>query len=159
MLFCGINPGLYSAAVGHHFARPGNRFWPALHRGGFTPRQLSPWEEDELPGYGCGVTNLVARATASAAEIAREEYLAGGERLRQKISAYRPRVVAILGITAYRLAFARPRAGLGLQEEAIDATRLWVLPSPSGLNAHFQLPELAELFRQLGDFANRQNAG
>jgi len=149
VLFVGINPGLYTAAVGHHFARPGNRFWPALHRSGFTPRLLSPFEEDELPALGCGITNLVPRATASAAELTRDELKAGGRRLAGKVRRDRPRLVAVLGIGAYRTAFDRPRAGLGLQIEPLEAARVWVLPNPSGLNAHHQLDDLARRFREL----------
>jgi len=149
VLFCGINPGLYSGAVGHHFARPGNRFWPALHAAGFTDRLLSPFEERELLGYGLGVTNLVDRATAAAAELTQAELAAGARRLEKKVRRYRPVVVAFLGITAYRTAFRRPRALLGPQEEKIGDTALWVLPNPSGLNAHFQLAGLVRLFARL----------
>jgi TDG/mug DNA glycosylase family protein len=152
VLFCGINPSLYSAVVGHHFARPGNRFWPALHQSGFTPRLLRPWEEAELLTYGYGITNVFERATATAAELSNQDLLAGGERLREKVRLYKPRVLAVLGITAYRTAFHRPHAALGLQEETIGGTHLWVLPNPSGLNAHFQLPELAAVYRELRQF-------
>jgi double-stranded uracil-DNA glycosylase len=151
VLFCGINPGLYSGAVGHHFARPGNRFWPALHAGGFTPRLLSPFEECLLLEYGYGITNIVARATGSAAELADDELQAGAGRLRRKIRRYRPKVVAFLGVTAYRVAFQRPQANLGRQQETIADAGVWVLPNPSGLNAHFQLGDLAKLFRKLRD--------
>jgi TDG/mug DNA glycosylase family protein len=149
VLFCGINPSLYSAAVGHHFARPGNRFWPALHRSGFTPRLLHPSEDAELLDYGLGLTNLVERATATAKELSNRDFREGGERLRRKVQAHAPRVLAVLGIGAFRLAFGRPKAGPGLQEESLAGTRLWVLPNPSGLNAHFQLPALAAAFREL----------
>ncbi|WP_025410618.1 G/U mismatch-specific DNA glycosylase [Gemmatirosa kalamazoonensis] len=149
VLFCGINPGLYTAATGHHFARPGNRFWPALHAGGFTDRVLQPWEERLLLPSGYGITNVVERTTATAAELAPEELAAGGRVLVAKVQRYRPRVLAVLGVTAYRAAFDRPRATLGLQPERIGDTALWVLPNPSGLNAHFQLDALAELFRAL----------
>jgi TDG/mug DNA glycosylase family protein len=149
VLFVGINPGLYTAAVGHHFARPGNRFWPALHRAGFTPRQLSPFEEHELLPLGYGITNLVARATASAAELRAEEFRAGGRRLAAKVRRHRPRVVAILGIGAWRAAFERPRAALGPQEEPLAGARVWVLPSPSGLNAHHQIDDLVRMFAAL----------
>lgn len=149
VLFCGINPGLYTAAVGHHFARPGNRFWPALHRGGFTDRLLSPFEERELLGHNLGITNLVERATATAAELADEEFAEGGQRLKAKARLYQPRFVAVLGIGAYRTAFERPRAVLGRQSETLDTTGVWVLPNPSGLNAHYQLKDLAEMFREL----------
>ena len=153
VLFCGINPSLYSAAVGHHFARPGNRFWPTLYRSGFTPRQLAPSEERELLQWGYGVTNVYERATAAAADLSKRQIVEGGTRLRAKVLRYRPRVLAVLGITAYRTAFAAPKAPLGLQEERFGDTRLWVLPNPSGLNAHFQLPALAAVFRELRDFA------
>ena len=149
VLFCGINPGLYSAATGHHFARPGNRFWPALHASGFTARLLAPWEEADLLRWRLGVTNLVARATATAAELRPEEFLAGRRRLERKVRRYRPRWVAVVGIGAYRVAFARPRAGLGRQPEALDGSGLWLLPNPSGLNANHQLPDLIRAFRAL----------
>jgi TDG/mug DNA glycosylase family protein len=152
VLFCGINPSLYSAVVGHHFARPGNRFWPALHQSGFTPRLLQPWEEAELLSYGLGITNVFEQASASAAELSRQDLLAGGKRLREKVLSYQPRVLAVLGVTAYRVAFQAPRSGLGLQPEKIGGTHLWVLPNPSGLNAHFQLPELAAAYRELRKF-------
>lgn len=149
VLFCGINPGLYSGATGHHFARPGNRFWPALHRAGFTPRLLSPYEERELLALCLGITNVVARTTAVASELSIEEYVAGGRRLVRKVKRYEPQVLAVLGVTAYRVAFNDKDAGIGPQEKAIGATRLWVLPNPSGLNAHYQLPALANEFRRL----------
>jgi TDG/mug DNA glycosylase family protein len=153
VLFCGINPGLYSGATGHHFARPGNRFWPVLHAAGFTPRLLAPHEEQELLAAGCGVTNLVARATATAAELARAELVAGRQRLEATVSPYRPRFVAVLGISAYRAAFKRPKAVLGPQPETLAGAGLWLLPNPSGLNAHYQLQELAGLFRELREAA------
>jgi TDG/mug DNA glycosylase family protein len=149
VLFCGINPGLYTAAVGHHFARPGNRFWPALFAAGFTRRLLAPREERELLRDGYGITNVVARATATAAELRPEEFVAGGRILERKARRYKPRIVAVLGVTAYRAAFARPHAGLGLQEEELAGSRIWVLPNPSGLNAHYRPSDLAELFREL----------
>ncbi len=152
VLFCGINPGLYSAATGHHFARPGNRFWPALHAGGFTPRRLWPWEQDGLPAMGLGITNLAARASATAAELAAAELVAGGDGLRAKAERFRPRVVAILGVTAYRTAFARPAAVLGRQAEPIGPAAAWVLPNPSGLNAHHRPADLARLFAELHAF-------
>src|SRR6201995_2423393 len=117
VLFCGINPSLYSAATGWHFARPGNRFWPALHLSGFTPRQLAPSEQHLLPGYGLGITNLAARATAQAAELTPAELKTGGERLQALVTAHRPRILAIAGITAYRTAFAHPRATTGPQPD------------------------------------------
>lgn len=152
VLFCGINPGLYTAAVGHHFARPGNRFWPALHQSGFTPRLLSPWEERELLTWGYGITNIVPRASAAAAELSPAELRRGGKQLRTKIEKYRPQVLAILGITAFRQAFDSPKASMGRQETMLGATHLWVLPNPSGLNAHYQLPDLAAVFRELREF-------
>ena len=152
VLFCGINPGLYTAAVQQHFGRPGNRFWPAIHRAGFTPRLFHPSEQRELLEYGCGITNLVARATAAAAELSDEELIEGAKILERKARRYRPRVLAIVGIGAYRLAFARPRAKLGLQGEKIGSTALWVLPNPSGLNANYKPAELVMLYRQLRDW-------
>lgn len=153
VLFCGINPGLYSGATGHHFARPGNRFWPALHRAGFTPRLLHASEDVTLPQFGCGVTNLVARTTATADELTRHELAAGGRRLARKVARYRPGLVAILGVGAYRHAFGRPRAAVGPQPEPIAGARVWVLPNPSGLNANYQLPALAQAFRELREAA------
>lgn len=149
VLFVGINPGLYSGAVRHHFARPGNRFWPVLHKAGFTPRLLSPYEECELLKYGCGITNLVNRATANAAELKEKELRAGATRLTAKVSRYCPRVVAVLGVGAYQTAFGYKRVRIGEQPERIGTTKVWVLPNPSGLNANYQLPELARLFRKL----------
>lgn len=159
ILFCGINPGLYSGATGHHFARPGNRFWPALYGAGFTDRLLAPWEEHELLGRGYGVTNLVARTTASANELAPEELIAGARRLEKKVRRYKPRYVAILGVSAFRTAFGRPKATLGRQPEPLAGAVVWVLPSPSGLNAHFQLRDLISLFRDLRDAAEKDRRG
>lgn len=149
VLFCGINPGLYTAAVQQHFGRPGNRFWPALHRAGFTPRLFHPSEQHELLKLGYGITNVVARATAAAAELTREELVAGAKVLEGKVRRDQPRYLAVVGIGAYRTAFARPKATLGLQEETIGATRIWVLPNPSGLNANYQADALVTLFREL----------
>lgn len=149
VLFCGINPGLYTAAVGHHFARPGNRFWPALFASGFTPRLFAPHEERELLPLGHGITNVVDRATASADEVTAEELAAGGKSLAAKVIAHHPRYLAVLGIGAYRSAFGRPRATLGLQPETIGTTRIWVLPNPSGLNAAYRSEELARLLAEL----------
>ena len=173
VLFCGINPSLYSAATGWHFARPGNRFWPALHLSGFTPRRLAPREQHLLPGYGLGITNLVARATAQACELDAAELRAGGERLLALVSEHRPRILAIAGVTAYRTAFAHPRATIGPQPAPLadprittattphitttahtttnphittTAPRIWVLPNPSGLNAHWTLDAIAAEF-------------
>jgi TDG/mug DNA glycosylase family protein len=149
VLFCGINPGLYSGATGHHFARPGNRFWPTLHQAGFTPRLLHPSEERELLAYGYGITNLVPRATATADELAAEELVAGQRRLKSKVKRYRPHVVAVLGIGAYRTAFGQKTVLLGRQPEQLADAVLWVLPNPSGLNAHYQLENLVEHFQAL----------
>ena len=149
VLFCGINPGLYSAATGNHFARPGNRFWPSLHRAGFTPRLLHPSEKHLFLGAGYGLTNLVARATAGADELAPGEFVAGRRRLAAKLRRYRPRFVAFLGMGAYRYAFGRPGAGLGEQPERFEGARVWVLPSPSGLNAAYPLRILADELRRL----------
>lgn len=149
VLFCGINPGLYTAAVGHHFARPGNRFWPALFAGGFTERLLSPFDERELLKSGYGITNVVQRTTATADQLMKEEIIAGGERLRAKVLRYRPKVLAVLGMGAYRLAFNKPKASIGRQDDQIGQTILWVLPNPSGLNANYQAGDLARLFREL----------
>jgi TDG/mug DNA glycosylase family protein len=149
VLFCGINPGLLSAATGHHFARPGNRFWPALHGAGFTPRRLLPGEQGELAGLGLGITNLVARATARADELTPAELVTGGGRLRELVQRVRPGWLAVVGITAYRVAFTAPKAVVGPQPEPLGATRVWVLPNPSGLNAHYQLPELIAEFTRL----------
>jgi len=149
VLFCGINPSLLSAERGHHFARPGNRFWPALHRAGLTPRQLAPEEDRELLRHGLGVTNLVDRPTRTAAELTGEELRAGADALAALVARYRPRVVAVLGITAWRQAFGRPKAVVGLQPERIGGAETWAVPNPSGLNAHAQLPDLARAYRQL----------
>lgn len=153
VLFCGINPGLYSGATGHHFARPGNRFGPALFLSGFTPTQLTAGEDRRLPEFGCGVTNLVARTTATADELTPEELVDGGRRLVRKVGRFQPRWVAILGVGAYRRAFGRPTATTGPQAESLGSARLWILPNPSGLNAHYQLPALAEAFRALREAA------
>jgi double-stranded uracil-DNA glycosylase len=149
VLFCGINPGLYSGATGHHFARPGNRFWPALHRSGFTQRLFSPWEEELLLTLRIGITNLVARSTAAASELSEAELRAGRRRLEQKARRCQPRWVAVVGIGAYRTAFARPQAVAGRQPERLGSSGLWVLPNPSGLNANHQIAELTQAFEQL----------
>lgn len=149
VLFCGINPGLYSGAVGHHFARPGNRFWPALHRSGFTERLLGPFEEPELLIENLGVTNIVRRTTARADELADDELRRGAEVLRRKVRRYRPKWLALLGLGAYRVGFGDAKASVGPQDITIGATRVWLLPNPSGLNAHYQLDALAERFAQL----------
>jgi TDG/mug DNA glycosylase family protein len=155
ILFCGINPGLYSAAAGHHFARPGNRFWSTLHRAGLTPRVLNPWEDEELLELGLGVTNIVARATARAELLEPEELVDGARVLRGKVRRYRPNILAIVGLGAYRVAFAKPKARQGLQFEALERTHVWLLPNPSGLNAHHQPPELARLFADLRKFSDQ----
>ena len=149
VLFSGINPGLVSAYTGHHFARPGNRFWPALHRSGFTPRQLDPSEQDQLLDLGLGITNVVARATARADELTDAEVVAGGETLRAKVRDLEPRWLAVVGVTAYRTAFADPKARIGPQDLVVGSTRVWVLPNPSGLNAHYTPATLAEEFTRL----------
>ena len=154
VLFCGINPGLYTAAIGHHFGRPGNRFWPTLHLAGFTPKLLDPSEEQVLLPLGYGITNVVARATVGADELTKDEYVTGGEVLRAKVLEFAPKYLAILGIGAYRTAFAQPKAAVGLQPEKVGETRVWVLPNPSGLNAHYQGADLVKVFRQLRDAAN-----
>jgi TDG/mug DNA glycosylase family protein len=149
VLLCGINPGLYSAAIGHHFGRPGNRFWPALYGGGFTPRLYSPYEDQDLLPLGIGITNVVERASAGESDLTRAELAAGGEILRTKVGRYRPRCLAVLGVGAYRSAFGRPKAVLGRQPEGVGRTMVWVLPNPSGLNAHYGPAELARLFGEL----------
>jgi double-stranded uracil-DNA glycosylase len=149
VLFCGINPGLYSGATGHHFARPGNRFWPTMYQAGFTLHLLAPSEERELLTFGYGITNLVARATATADELAPEELVSGRRRLETKVKRYQPQVLAVLGIGAYRTAFTKRTATLGKQLESLANAAVWVLPNPSGLNAHYQLANLVEHFRAL----------
>jgi TDG/mug DNA glycosylase family protein len=149
VLFCGINPGLYSGATGLHFARPGNRFWPALYSAGFTGRLLAPHENAELLAAGYGITNLVMRTTPAAAELADDEYRAGRRTLTRKVAKYAPRWVAVLGLGAYRSGFERPLAKVGRQAERIGSARLWVLPNPSGLNANYQLAALTEMFIEL----------
>ena len=149
VLFCGINPGLYTAAIGHHFGRPGNRFWPTLHRAGFTPRLLSPYEEQGILPLGYGITNVVARATAAADELSAEEFVEGGRTLEAKVRRFHPRVLAVLGVGAYRTAFGRRGAAVGRQVDTIGGATVWVLPNPSGLNAHYQLKGLIEVFSKL----------
>jgi TDG/mug DNA glycosylase family protein len=149
VLFCGINPGLYSAATGHHFARPGNRFWPTLAGAGFTETVLHPSDEHRLLDAGCGVTNLVTRATATAAELEDRELAKGRRALESKVQRYTPRWLAVLGIGAYRTAFGERRAHIGEQPERLGPAGIWVLPNPSGLNANYQLPELVRLFAEL----------
>jgi TDG/mug DNA glycosylase family protein len=149
VLFCGINPSLYSAATGWHFARPGNRFWPALHRSGFTARLLHPSEQHELLTDGLGITNMVARATARADELGAAELVAGGEILTATVARWRPAMLAVVGVTAYRAAFGRPKAAIGPQSHPVAGTPVWVLPNPSGLNARWTTPLLADAFREL----------
>jgi TDG/mug DNA glycosylase family protein len=149
VLFCGINPSLYSVVVGVHFARPGNRSWPTLHAAGITARRLQPSEQEELLTLGYGITNVVDRATATADLLDPAELTGGAKSLEAKVRRYRPGILAVLGVSAYRTAFARPKAQTGLQAERLGATRLWVLPNPSGLNAHYQLADLARLFAEL----------
>lgn len=151
VLFCGINPSLYSAAVQHHFARPGNRFWKTLHAAGFTDRLLSPAEDRELLTFGYGLTNIVDRATARADELAPEELVAGHIALAEKVRRYQPQVLAVLGVSAYRTAFKRPKAGMGKQEDKLGGAIVWVLPNPSGLNAHYQLNDLKQVYQALRD--------
>jgi len=155
VLFCGINPGLWSAATGHHFARPGNRFWPALDDAGFTPRRLAPAEQERLLDLGLGLTNVAPRATARAEELDIEEIRAGGQQLVQKLEAYQPRWVAILGVTAYRSAFGHRQAQVGEQHERLAGAQVWVLPNPSGLNAHWTPGQLAAEFSRLRDASLR----
>ncbi|MEU9310982.1 G/U mismatch-specific DNA glycosylase [Streptomyces sp. NPDC048256] len=149
VLFCGINPGLMTAATGHHFARPGNRFWPVLHLSGFTPRLLKPAEQQELLSYGLGITNVVARATARADELTAREYQDGGRLLAENVTLLKPRWLAVVGVTAYRAAFDDRKAAVGPQERVIGDTRVWVLPNPSGLNAHWTAATMAEEFARL----------
>jgi TDG/mug DNA glycosylase family protein len=155
VLFCGINPGLYTAAVQQHFGRPGNRFWPAIYKAGFTPRLFHPSEQRQLLEHGCGITNVVARATAAAAELTPAELVEGARILDAKARRYRPRVLAVVGIGAYRTGFGRPKAKLGLQDECIGDARIWILPNPSGLNANYQAAELAALYRELREWVKK----
>lgn len=149
ILFCGINPSLYSAAVGHHFARPGNRFWRSLYAAGFTERLLAPFEDRDLLQFGYGLTNIVDRSSARADELDAEELVIGQQQLAAKVQHYRPQCLAVLGIGAYRTAFNRPKAVMGRQDESLDGAIVWVLPNPSGLNAHYQLEDLKRVYREL----------
>ena len=153
VLFCGINPGLESARRGHHFARPGNRFWPARHGAGFTPELLTPEQDHELPRYGIGLTNVVDRASRGADDLTPEELRAGAEQLARLVERFEPKVVAVVGLGAYRTGFGRPKATIGFQPERIGGRPAWVLPNPSGLNAHYQLPDLIRLFAELREWA------
>ena len=159
VLFCGINPSLYSAATGHHFARPGNRFWPTLHRSGFTDRVMLPEEQDELLHVGLGITNVAARATSRADELSPAELVAGGLALADRVARLRPRWLAVAGVTAYRVAFASPGATVGPQPTPVAGVPVWVLPNPSGLNAHWSAPALAAEFARLRTAADGQPGG
>jgi TDG/mug DNA glycosylase family protein len=154
VVFVGINPSLRSAEVGHHFARPGNRFWPTLYAAGFTPTLLAPHEDRLLPSFGLGVMNFVARPTRSASELTEAELRAGGAAVEATVGAWAPRLVAVVGVSAYRAAFGRPRAGLGLQQERIGDRPIWLLPNPSGLNAHYKPADFARLYGQARSFAD-----
>ncbi|WP_106253025.1 G/U mismatch-specific DNA glycosylase [Allonocardiopsis opalescens] len=158
VLFCGINPGRHSALTGRHFAGPGNRFWPALCASGWTPRVLRPDEMGLLPRYGIGITNIVPRATAQASELSREELRAGGEALAARVERLRPRVLAVLGMTAYRQAFGRPSAPAGPQDERVGGAPVWVLPNPSGLNASWPLPRIAAALAEVREAVGRPPA-
>ena len=153
VLFCGINPGLYTAAVGHHFARPGNRFWPVLYFAGFTPRQLSPFEERELLNWGYGITNIVERASANATDLCRQELENGGRELVSKVLRFSPCILAVLGVGAYKASFNTPLSRPGLQQKRIGSTSIWVLPNTSGINANYQIEELVKMFKELKNFA------
>lgn len=155
VVLVGINPGLYSGATGYHFARPGNRFWPALHLAGITPRRFQPSEEQELLGLGYGITAMVRRATATAQELKPEEYRAGAKFLTEKVAQYQPKLVCFLGVGAYRTGFGRPKAQLGLQEEPIAGVPVWVLPNPSGLNAHFTLEDFGRMLAEVHEMATQ----
>jgi TDG/mug DNA glycosylase family protein len=157
VLFCGINPGLYTAAIGHHFGRPGNRFWPALYDSGFTPRLLSPFEDRLLLEWGFGITNMVERATASAAELGAEEILAGGNELAAKVLRFQPLVLAVLGVQAYRQAWSRPKSVIGFQQEQIGKTAVWLLPNPSGLNANYRKEDFTRLFGELRQWVDHNS--
>jgi double-stranded uracil-DNA glycosylase len=152
VLFSGINPSLYSAAVGHHFARPGNRFWKSLHGAGFTDRLLHPSEDRSLLALGYGLTNLAERATARADELTLEDLCQGHASLSEKLKIHRPQCLAVLGISAYRTAFEQPKAVMGLQPEKLHETEIWVLPNPSGLNAHYKLADLQRVYRELFEY-------
>lgn len=153
VLFVGINPSLRSAEVGHHFARPGNRFWPTLHAAGFTPRRLRPEDDHELPAFGIGVTNIVDRPTRAADELSVVELREGAAELERVVALHAPRLVAVVGLTAYRTAFCRPRAAMGVQPETIGGRPIWVLPNPSGLNAHYKPADFARLYAEARAYA------
>jgi double-stranded uracil-DNA glycosylase len=154
VLFVGVNPSLRSAEVGHHFARPGNRFWATLHAAGFTARRLRPDEDAELVAHGIGVTNIAFRPTRAAAELTADELRAGARVLERTVRGHQPRLVAVVGLTAYRAAFARPKAAMGLQREAIGGRPAWVLPNPSGLNAHYKPADFARLYAEARVYAD-----
>jgi TDG/mug DNA glycosylase family protein len=158
VLFAGINPGLYTAAIGRHFGRPGNRFWPALHAGGFIPRPYSPFESALLLDLGFGITNVVKRATARADELTDDELRAGGKRLEAKVKRLRPTVVAFVAIHPYRVVSGIKDAHVGLQNQLFGGSHAWVLPNPSGLNAHYQPAALAMLFTELRLWAVAEHA-
>ena len=153
VLFCGINPSLASAATGHHYAHPGNRFWPALHLAGFTPRLLTAADDHTVPRYGLGLTNLVDRPTASASELTVHELQAGALALERLVRRFSPTVLCVVGLGAWREGFRRPNASVGLQSETVAERPVWVVPNPSGLNAHYQLPRLAALFAEVRSYA------
>jgi TDG/mug DNA glycosylase family protein len=154
VLFVGINPSLRSAEVGHHFARPGNRFWPALHAAGYTPRRLRPDEDAELPAHGFGITNIASRPTRRAEELGDEELRSGARALERTVREHRPRLVAVVGLGAYRTAFGRSSAAMGLQAEEIGGRPVWVLPNPSGLNAHYTPADFARLYAEARAYAD-----
>lgn len=154
VLFVGINPSLRSAEVGHHFARPGNRFWPTLYAAGFTPRLLTPDEDGLLPSFGIGVTNIVSRPTRAASELTVAELRAGAATLEATVQAWAPRLVAMVGVVAYRAAFARPHANMGLQQERVGGRPVWVLPNTSGLNAHYKPADFARLYAEARRYAD-----
>ena len=154
VLFCGINPGLYSAAMGYHFGRPGNRFWKVIHLAGFTPRQLQPSQQAELLRFCLGITNLVPRATATAGQLAPAELMQGAAGLEKKVALYKPKFVAFLGLGAYRSAFGWKNAQVGLQTHQIGGSRVWLLPNPSGLNAYYQINDLVRLYQDLMESVN-----
>jgi double-stranded uracil-DNA glycosylase len=149
VLFCGINPGRLSGELGLHFARRGNRFWKLLEAGGFTQHVLAPAEQHVLPELGIGITNLVGRVTTAASEVGVAELREGATRLEAKVRVLRPRCVAVLGLQAYRTAFRRPDAEIGAQPELLGGAHLWLLPNPSGLQARYQVPEMAPMYESL----------
>jgi TDG/mug DNA glycosylase family protein len=155
VIFVGINPGLGSVARGHNFATPGNRFWPALHRSGFTPELMRADQETDLLPLGFGITNIVRRPTARAAELTRQELVDGGRDLDRRIRELRPTWLAMLGVTAYRTSFMIADAQVGLRPETVGGARVWLLPNPSGLNAHYPPAALAAEFARFRRFHAR----